>query len=135
MIIADLCGVKPDIAPILSTIAQVEKTCSRTFPKHPETNSNAEVPVSYSTASDSLTKVDDLTVSEIREESYNAAVVLNLCSPQNQTKMIELEEKSPSTTKDIDCDIEDEKPLSSQQVSNTETNTTFSITIEKEERL
>ena len=88
-----------------------------------------------STASDSLTKVDDLTISKIREESYNAAVVLNMYSPQNQRKMIELEEKSPSTTKDIDCDIEDEKPLRSQQVSNTETNTTFSITIEKEERL
>ena len=88
-----------------------------------------------STASDSLTKVDDLTISKIREESYNAAVVLNMCSPQNQTKMLEFEEKSPSTTKDIDCDIKDEKALSSQHASNTDTNNTFSMTIEKEERL
>ena len=91
--------------------------------------------MSSSTTLNSLAKVDDLTVSKIREESYNAAVVLNMCSPQNQTKMIELEEKSPSTTKDIDCDIKDQKPLSPRQVSNTDTNDTFSITIEKEKRL
>lgn len=91
--------------------------------------------MSSSTTSDSLTKVDDLAVSEIMEESYSTSVVVNVCSPQNQTKTLELKEKSPSTTKDIDCDMGYEKPSSSQQVSNTETNNTFSITIEKEERL
>ena len=91
--------------------------------------------MSSSTASDSLTKVDDLTISKIREESYSTSVVVNMCSPQNQTKMLELEEKSSSTTKDMDCDIKDEKALRSQHVSNTDTNNTFSMTIEKEERL
>ena len=115
---------------------EVEKTCSRTSPGHSETSSSAKVlQVSSSTALDSSTKVDDLGVSKILEESYSTSVVVNMCTPQNQTKTLELEEKSSSSTKDMDCDIKDEKALSSQHVSNTDTNNTFSMTIEKEERL
>ena len=132
----DLCGEKSGNAQLLSSIVEVEKTCSRTSPKHSETSSSAKVlQVSSSTASDSSTKVDDLSISKIMEESYSTSVVVNMRTPQNQTKTLELEEKSSSTTKDMDCDIKDEKALSSQHVSNTDTNNTFSMTIEKEERL
>ena len=126
VLLTDLCGEKPGNAPLLSSIVEVEKICSRTSPGPSETRSSAKVlQLSSSTASGSSTKVDDLSTS----------VVVKMCTPQNQTTTLELEEKSSSTTKDMDCDIKDEKALRSQHVSNTDTNNTFSMTIEKEERL